>query len=297
MRIDIRHLRAIRAIDQEGGLANAAAVLNLTQSALSHQIKNLEEMLGLELVLRHSRPAKLSRLGLRLLRLAEQVLPQIESAEAELAQIKAGKTGRLHIAIECHACYDWLFRALKQYRQSWPLIDIDIRPGLSFDAITALRDEEVDLVISSDPVELPEIVFTPLTSYRPTVIAAQMHEFSQKEYITAEDFRGQTLLTYPVPRSKIDVFTTLLTPAGIEPEARREVELTAVILMLAAAGRGVAVLPDWVLAAEAQAHDLITRPLGNPPIEKTLYATTRKADLAHRFMQDFIAIAQKELRS
>ncbi len=93
--------------------------------------------------------------------------------------------------------------------------------------------------------------------------------------IAAEDFRDQMLITYPVARDKLDVFTELLTPAKVEPRAQRQVELTAVILMLVAANRGVAVLPDWVLREVKSNADYVTRPLGPGVITKRLYAATR----------------------
>ena len=119
MHIEFRHLRTIKAIHEAGGLARAADQLNITQSALSHQIKGLEEQAGVELFLRRSKPMKLSAAGLRLLRLAEQVLPQVEAAQAEFSALRDGEAGRLHIAIECHACFEWLFPVLEGFRSGF----------------------------------------------------------------------------------------------------------------------------------------------------------------------------------
>ena len=76
------------------------------------------------------------------------------SLKPQRITLKSGKTGRLHIAIECHACFDWLFPVLELFRRAWPEVDVDIRAGLAFEALPALNREEVDLVISSDPVTL-----------------------------------------------------------------------------------------------------------------------------------------------
>src|SRR6056297_2787578 len=164
MHIEFRHLRTIKAIHEEGGLARAADRLHITQSALSHQIKGLEEQVGMELFVRRSKPMKLSPAGQRLLRLAEQVLPQVAALEEEFRAMQQGKTGRLHIAIECHACFEWLLPVLEQFRRAWPDVDVDIRPGLAFGALPALMREEVDLVISADPEDLDGVDFTPLRS-------------------------------------------------------------------------------------------------------------------------------------
>ena len=132
MHIEFRHLRTIRAIHQAGGLARAADMLNMTQSALSHQVKGLEEQAGVELFVRRSKPLKLSAAGMRMLRLADRILPEIEALEEEFRGLRSGKSGRLHIAIECHACFEWLFPVLEQFRRAWPEVDVDIRAGLAF---------------------------------------------------------------------------------------------------------------------------------------------------------------------
>ena len=243
MHLEFRHLRTIRAIHQAGGLARAADMLNMTQSALSHQVKGLEDQAGIELFVRRAKPMRLSAAGLRMLKLAERILPEIDALQDEFAALKSGKTGRLHIAIECHACFDWLFPVLELFRHAWPEVDVDIRAGLAFEALPALNREEVDLVISSDPVTLGGITFNPLFDYHPMFVAAAQNPLAAKDVILAGDFRDQMLITYPVARDRLDVFTEILTPARVEPRGQRQVELTAVILMLVAANRGVSVLP------------------------------------------------------
>ncbi|MFA5537712.1 MAG: LysR family transcriptional regulator [Gemmobacter sp.] len=291
MHIEFRHLRTIRAIHRAGGLARAAEMLNMTQSALSHQVKGLEEQAGVELFARRSKPLRLSAAGLRLLKLAERILPEIEALEEEFAGLRSGKAGRLHIAIECHACFEWLFPVLEQFRHAWPEVDVDIRPGLAFGALPALVREEVDLVISSDPEDLPGVTFHPLFDYEPVFIAAATNPLAEKEEIAAGDFRDQTLITYPVERARLDVFTELLTPAKVEPRAVRQVELTAVILMLVASDRGVSVLPDWVLREVKYSADYVTRPLKGRPV-KRLYAAIRDEDAALPFMAHVLRLGR-----
>lgn len=294
MYLEFRHLRTIRAIHQAGGLARAADMLNMTQSALSHQVKGLEDQAGMELFVRRSKPMKLSAAGLRMLRLAERIIPELDALEEEFRALRSGKTGRLHIAIECHACFDWLFPVLEQFRHAWPEVDVDIRAGLAFDAFPALLREEVDLVISSDPVNLSGVVFNPLFDYHPTFVASRQNPLAQKDWIGAEDFKDQTLITYPVSRDKLDVFTELLTPAKVEPRGQRPVELTAVILMLVGSNRGVSVLPDWVLREVKSNADYVTRPLGPQTIIKRLYAATREEDATKPFMAHFLRLGRSE---
>ena len=294
MHIEFRHLRTIKAIHDAGGLARAADQLNITQSALSHQIKGIEDQAGVELFVRRTKPLRLSAAGLKLLAAAEEILPRVAALEAEFAGLVAGKAGRLHIAIECHACFEWLFPVLEQFRHAWPEVDVDIRPGLAFDAMAALRREEVDLVVTSDPEEGAEADFTPLFDYDAVFVASSQHPLADKDVIEAGDFAGQTLITYPVDRTRLDIFSQLLTPAKVEPAAVRQVELTAVILLLVASNRGVAVLPDWVVRQVRYNADYVTRPLTKDGITRRLYAATRAEDTALPYMAHLIRLARQE---
>ena len=294
MHLEFRHLRTIRAIHQAGGVGKAAEILNITQSALSHQLKGLEDQCGVELFVRRTKPLRLSAAGMKLLRLAEDVLPRIDALEDEFRALVSGKSGRLHIAIECHACFEWLFPVLEKFRHAWPDVDVDIRPGLAFGALPALVREEVDLVVSSDPEEIDGVTFTPLFDYEPRFVAAANHPLAAKPFIEAEDFRAEVLITYPVERARLDVFTGLLTPAKVEPRAIRQVELTAVILLLVASGRGVAVLPDWVLREVKYSSDYVTRPLTETGMTKRLYAATRDEDTTKPFMAHVLRLARTE---
>jgi len=294
LHLEFRHLRTIKAVHDTGGLARAAEVLNITQSALSHQIKGLEDQIGVELFARRTKPMKLSAAGQRLLRLAERILPEIAHLEEEFRALKEGRTGRLHIAIECHACFEWLLPVLEQFRRAWGAVDVDIRPGLAFGALPALEREEIDLVVTSDPEDLPAVEFTPLFDYEPVFVAASQHPLAAKPFVEAADFRDETLITYPVDRPRLDIFKLLLTPEGVEPRAIRQVELTAVILLLVASNRGVSVLPDWVVRGLRFHSDYVTRPVTAAGLTRRLYAATRAEDTAKPFMAHVLRLMRTE---
>ncbi|MDE0967789.1 MAG: LysR family transcriptional regulator [Octadecabacter sp.] len=294
MHIEFRHLRTIKAIHVNGGLARAADSLGITQSALSHQIKGIEDQAGVELFVRRSKPLKLSAAGHRLLAAADRILPEVEALELEFSGLIQGNVGRMHIAIECHACFEWLLPVLKDFRKAWPDVDVDIRPGLAFDALPALLKEQVDLVVSSDPENTQGIKFLPLFDYEPVFVAATNHPLASKLFIEAGDFRDQTLITYPVEQSRLDVFSQLLIPAKVQPLAVRKVELTAVILLLVASGRGVAVLPDWVVRQAPCESDFVTRPLTKKGLTRRLYAAVRDDGLELPFVAHLVAQARKK---
>ncbi|MBP6677665.1 MAG: LysR family transcriptional regulator [Paracoccus sp.] len=294
MHLELRHLRSLRAIHDQGGLARAAEVLNLTQSALSHQIKALEEQAGVELFLRKTKPLRLSAAGMRLLHTAAQVLPLIDAAEAEFRAVELGRAGRLHVALECHHCYDWLLPVLDQFRRAWPEVDLDIRSSLALKALPALQRGQVDMAISSDPEEISGVTFQPLFDYAPTMVVAANHPLAAKGYADPADLTGETLITYPMERARLDVFSQFLDPAGIEPAHVRQVEQTAIALMLIASGRGVAVMPDWVLRAQAASSEFALLPLGRNGVLRRLYAALRTEDLQQPYMAHVLRLARTE---
>lgn len=149
--LEIRHLETLSAIRDGGSLQEAAERLHLTQSALSHQLRDLETRLGTPLLNRRTRPARLTTAGLRVLALADEVLPRLRATERELLRLAAGRTGRLHLAIDCHSCFQWLMPALDAFRAQWPDVALDLSAAFSFAPLPALVRGDLDLVITSDP--------------------------------------------------------------------------------------------------------------------------------------------------
>ncbi|MFG1496101.1 LysR substrate-binding domain-containing protein [Saccharospirillum sp. HFRX-1] len=293
MFLERRHLQSLQAIDEAGSLAKAAERLHVTQSALSHQIKGLEHYFDVSLFLRHTKPIKLSPAGRKLLELAEAVLPRIAAVENEMTRLASGEAGRLYIAIECHACYDWLMPVLARFKQAWPGVEVDIRLGLSFDSITALRAGELDLVISSDPIEAADLIFRPMFNYEGRLILPDDHRLAERDFIRAEDLQQEHLISYPVSRDRLDVFKHFLTPAGIEPKSLRQSELTAVILLLVASGRGITALPDWVLRYSQHPTSLVSRKLGENGLHGKMYSAIRSSDANSQYLADFAELAGK----
>ena len=294
MFLEIRHLRSLQAIYETGSLAQAAERLCVTQSALSHQIKSLEHYFDVPLYLRKHKPLRLTTAGEQLLQLAQQILPQMAKAESRLRQLADGETGRLHIAVECHSCFEWLMPTLDVYRQQWPDVEVDIRLGMSFDPVPALSRGEVDLVITSDQQNVDGIMFKPLFDFEARAVLPNNHPLCKKAYIEADDFKHETLLIYPVEQSRLDIFNKLLNPAGITPAQIRQVELTMMILQLVASHRGIAVLPDWLLSDFVARQYITSKPLSKQGMKGTLYAAVRESEIDAAYMQAFLQLSMKK---
>jgi LysR family transcriptional regulator for metE and metH len=291
--LELRHLRTLSVIRDCGSVALAAERLHLTQSALSHQVKSIEDYFEMPLFVRKSRPLVFTPAGQRILELAEQVLPATGAAERDLRRLAGGQAGRLFIAIECHSCFEWLMPTLDTFRENWPEVEMDILTGVSFDPLPALVRREVDLVVTSDPIEELPIHYEPLFRYRGMLAVAKDHPLARRDHIEPADLSSETLIAYPVEHGRLDVFKYFLAPAGIEPAAVRTTELTAMIMQLVASKRGVSALPSWVLTEYLERDYVAARPLGAEPLWCTLYAAIRQDDADFPYMRDFMELARE----
>jgi len=290
--LEIRHLKTLHCLRETGSLALAAERLHLSQSALSYQFKELEERLGLPLFIRKSKPLRFTSAGLRLLQLADDLLPGLRNAERDLARLAGGTAGRLHMAIECHSCFQWLMPCIDQFRDAWPEVEIDLASGFSFAPLPALARGDLDLVVTSDPLDLPGITYVPLFSYEALLAVGNEHALAHKSCVTPQDLAGETLITYPIERDRLDIFTRFLEPAAIEPAQVRTAELTLMMMQLVASGRGVCSLPNWALHEYSTRGYVRAKKLGNKGLFATLYAALRSDMLDAPFMRDFLLTAK-----
>ena len=291
--IEFRHLRLLQAVVDSGGLTAAAERLHLTQSAVSHQLKALEEALEQPLVERASRPLQLTPAGKRLLLLAQSTLPQVEAALRDLAKLKDGEAGELRIAVECHTCYDWLMPAMDAYRAAWPHVELDLLGGFQSDPVGLLLENRADLVITSEMSSRKGISFAPLFGFEMLALLPPDHALAAKKFLLPADFASETLITYPVPEDRLDLIRRVLAPAGIKP-ARREAQLTVAILQLVASRRGLAALPAWAVEPYLQRGYVAARPIGKHGLWGELHAAVRAGDAARAYVLDFIETVKRE---
>jgi LysR family transcriptional regulator for metE and metH len=290
--IEVRHLETLLTIREVGSLQEAAERLHVTQSALSHQVRDLEVRLQVALLNRRTRPARLTTAGLRLVALAEDVLPRLRATEQELRRLSAGRTGRLHVAIDCHSCFQWLMPTLDAFRKDWPEVTLDLTAAFSFAPLPALARGDLDVVITSDPEPQEALQYAPLFSYELVLAVARQGPLGKAHQIQPQDLADQVLITYPVDRSRLDIFTAFLDPAGIEPASVRTAELTPMIVQLVASGRGVAALPSWALDEYRDLPGLRICRLGTG-IWRTLQAAVRIEDAQAAYVQAFLEQARR----
>jgi len=289
--LEIRHLRSLIAIAESGRLVAAAERVHLSQSALSHQIRDIEAHYEVSLFERTKQGLRFTSAGERLLALARETTAALAAAERDLLRLKGETAGELRIVLECHTCFDWLMPVMDEFRRRWPEVEVDLVAGFHADPLRLLSDGKADVVIGSKPAGKPSLHVAPLFRFEILVVMANEHRLRNKRRVGARDLDGETLITYPVPESRIDLIREVLAPAGVKLE-RRTAELTIAIMQLVASRRGIAALPNWGVKNYVD-HDYVLAKRVEPKgLWSELYAIASSAFAGRPYFDDFVAIVR-----
>jgi LysR family transcriptional regulator, regulator for metE and metH len=290
--LDLQYLSIVMEVNRLGSVTAAADRLNVTQSALSHMVRKFEERHGVKLWTKNGRGLRFTHAGEYLLGLAERVLPQMEHAERTLTNFAEGRRGALRVGMECHPCQKWLTRLTPHYLAAWPDVDFDVRTAFRFDGVAALLGFEIDLLITPDPMDVSEITFSPVIDYELVLVVHDSHPIATREFASPQDLMSEELITVPVSKERLDIFTRFLVPAHCKPKYHRTAEQTELMLQLVAAGRGVAVLPDWLVSEEGEGLPIRTVRLGAEGISKSIHVGVRKGEEDVEYIAGFLELAQ-----
>ncbi len=294
--VESLHLQIVREVERRGSLTAAAAALHLTQSALSHSVRRMEERLGTPVWKREGRLLRLTQAGRYMLGLAERVLPQLEHAAEVMRQYARGERGTLRIGMECHPCYEWLLKLVDPYLRQWPDVDVDVKQRFQFGGIGALFGDEIDILVTPDPLRRPGLRFVPVFDYEQVLVVPKKHALAKRDYVTPKDLSDETLITYPVAVERLDIFTQFLVPAGVAPRRHKVIETTDILLQMVASGRGVSALPGWLATEYATRLPIAAVRLGRRGLPKQIFLGLRESDTRVDYVEGFIDLAQKSDR-
>jgi|SRR6478735_1076077 len=290
------HLNLLREVEQRGSLTAAAKSLGLTQSALSHTVRKLEQHLGIPIWEREGRGLRLTNAGHYLMALSKRLLPQLEHAERVLSQFASGERGTLRIGMECHPCYQWLLKVVEPYLQAFPDVDLDVKQRFQFGGIGALFAHEIDMLVTPDPLRRKGLLFEPVFDYEQVLVVAKKHPFAGRAYVSPVELELETLITYPVEIERLDVYSQFLLPAGCVPKNHKTIETTDIMLQMVASGRGVAALPKWLVAEYQNQMRIVPVRLGRHGIAKQIFLGRRVADLEIDYISAFVKLARDQSR-
>jgi DNA-binding transcriptional LysR family regulator len=295
IRPTLRQIDCLLAIRETGGFSRAAERLGLSQPALSAQVKELEQALGLRLIDRTTRRVALTPAGLAFAVRAAAGLAELDRAAAE-AQGRAGlSAGSLRLAAPPLLAAELLPRAMAGFAADHPGLALTLVDLPTDDIIARLRDGRADAGIGTFPPGLPDLDLRPLFRDALMLFVPPGHPLAAQ----AEP-PWQALDAYPIIALGRESGLRLLAEvgfdrAGLTLRPAQEVAQISTALALVAAGFGVAVLPGYARIAP-QAAGLVARPLQGPPIGRQIAALAPRDRSAPPALAPFLDHLSRHLR-
>lgn len=292
MNLDIRHLKLIIAVTEEKSVTKAGERLHLTQSALSHQLRDIEERLSMPLFLRLNKKMVLTQAGERLLYSARQVMDELKRAEDDLKQMADQNHGTLRLSTECYTCYHWLPELLRDFSQQYPKVEVNVMVETTHQPLPALLNGKLDLAIVSTQSPDKRLLYKPLFKDELVAILPPDHPLAARTYLRARDFADQHLVLY-VPPHESDLYQMVLIPAGVTPAKLSVMQLTEAIIAMVKAGLGISVLARWSVQDHLTAGTLVARPVTRKGLQRQWSAALLKHDYVPVYVNDFVELLSR----
>jgi LysR family transcriptional regulator for metE and metH len=289
VQLEVRHLKLVAAVAEEGSVTAAARRLHLTQSALSHQLRDAEEKLGARLFLRLGRRMHPTPAGEQMLEAARRVLAELEGAEGRVRRQASGEGGTIRLSTECYTCYHWLPGLLRQFQKRHRGVEVRIDAEVTRQPVEALLQGRLDLAITSTQGPDPRLRIRPLFEDELVVILPPRHRLAKEEYIRPQQLAGETVIVYP-PREDSFLLNRYLKPAAVEPAAVLEVPLTEAVVEMVKAGLGIGFLARWAVAPSVAKREIAARPMTHQGCRRQWSAVTLRRAQPPAYVEDFIAL-------
>lgn len=288
--LEIKHLRMIRAIAESGNMTRAAEKLYVSQSALSQQLKGIENKLQVDLFYRIRKKMVLAPHGRKLLKTAGEVIDLLDDAEFEIAKLAGGDSGELKVGTHCIFCFKWLPGIIANFCKQFPNVDIEL--GTSHDPVAELEQKKYDIIISAQPLSYDAYSQQSLFRDHLVCIMGKKHSLAAQDYIRLEDFQGESLISH-AEKEESRFYELLLKPKGIEPKRFMTVGQPLAIMELVTAGLGVSVFPLWAVTSTLDANELVARPICRGGVPLTWRAICLKGNNMPVYQKEFIKMMQR----
>jgi len=291
VKLEIRHLKLLSAVAESGSVTEAGKRLYLTQSALSHQLRDAEQKLGTSLFLRLGKKMVLTPAGEKLLTAAHSVLDELGKAESQVAGLNGGTRGIIRLSTQCYTCYHWLAPLLKKFHHKYRGIDLSIDVEATADPAEALLAGRLDVAIMCDPPprRSKSLLVKPMFEDELVLVMSPTHRLTAANEVHTRDLAGEIVLCYP-PREDSTLVNKIMRPAGVQPERIVEVPLTEAIIEMAAAGVGIGLLARWAVTPHVDLGRIAVRRLVNREVRRQWHAVTLRNQTAAPHLDEFLVL-------
>lgn len=287
--MELKYFRLIKTIAEEGNIANSSDRLFLTQSALSHQLRDLEERLGFKVFHRTRNKWVLTEEGEELYKLANTLLKSIEEGFQSIQQIKEGSKGTIRLSAECHSFFHGLPAFVQKMAVLYPEIQIDLSLGATHQTMSQILSDELDIaIVTTEPATE---VLTSMEVFRDEifVLMHEEHPLHDLDYIDASQFSDVHLIINSFPMENVSVYEHFLKPNRITPFKISAIPFTEVSLQMVKANMGVMCLPKWTLNSFKLPEDLIFKRIGKYGLKRTHYLVVKEENRNKKHFEAFIS--------
>ncbi len=291
--MEIRHLKMIQEVAKQGNLSKAAEHLYLSQSALSHQLKEIESFFETQLFIRQKKQMLLTVTGKVLLETSERILNEVETAKKRIQLLTDAERGEICLSTECYTSYHWLSGFLSEFKNIYPKVEVNIIPDATYNSVDYLLENKIDIAIVEDNLN-PKLNYTTLFKDEFVAVVPRSHTWARLKCVEYADFFDENYIMYNIPNEVSTIFKTIFS--GGHPKKVYKIALTEAILQMVKAGMGVTVLPHWVIRPYIEGGELIAVPITRRGIKRTWYAATLKNKVIPPYMNTFIKNLSKHLK-
>jgi LysR family transcriptional regulator, regulator for metE and metH len=288
MDLEVRHLRLIAGIAEAGSVTRAALGLHLTQSALSHQLRDIESRFNTRFFLRVGKRMVLTAAGRRVLESAVRILDDLGRVEEDVRQLAQQRDGVIRVATQCNTGYHWLPPLLARFNRKHPRVTVSIKTDATDRPVQALFDGELDLAILTNDVSDRRLRLRRLFIDEMVVLVPRRHAWASREWVSPRQMATEHLLLYSSSPQESFVLQRVLAPAGLTPARLSFIMLTEAMIEMAKAGLGVAVLPRWSAQPAITNRSLAALSITRRGIRRSWTAATLKAQTEPVWLTDFI---------
>lgn len=287
--MEIKYFRLIKTIAEEGSIANSTEKLFLTQSALSHQLKDLEEQLGFKVFHRTRNKWSLTEEGIELYNLGNSILKSIDSSFKNIENIRAGSIGTIKVSTECYSFYQSLPLFVQKMGILYPDINVDLILEATHQPISKLLSNEIDIAIVTSKPKNDLLMNIEIYEDEIFAIMHKENELSKLDYLTVSDFSNVHLIIHSYPLETVSIYEKLLKINKVAPSKVSAIPLTEVALKMVEANFGIMCIPKWTLKSFKISNDIIFKKIGIKGLKRNHYLVIRKADTSKKYIQDFIS--------
>ncbi|MEH6648885.1 MAG: LysR substrate-binding domain-containing protein [Motiliproteus sp.] len=280
MRLDIKHWQMLKAIDEAGTLRQAAYVLGITQSALSHRLAEAERRLGGLLFEREGRRLRQTPAGRAMTQTANQVIPTLQRAESDFQQMADNETTVVRFGVAAYSCYHWLPAFLQVMSKKEPSIQLVLVASATQNPLQNLQEGTVDVVLAPGHLAIPGVDSIPVFEDELVLVTHSTHRLATKPFIEATDLEGEDYLTYSKSAQPGFEYERFIRPSGVVPHLVTVVEVTDAIVELIASGFGVSILSRWAVQSAIYNERISAIRLGEIKLDLGWSALVRESETA-----------------